>query len=66
MIKEGVLEGEYAPGAIFGLHVFPGPTGGIMYKPDGMMAAADGLAQRRAAISRGYTHNVVKMVSNGL
>ena len=44
MIKEGVLEGEYAPGAIFGLHVFPGPTGGIMYKPDGMMAAADGLA----------------------
>tara|TARA_R110002072_G_scaffold89232_6_gene200040 strand:+ start:34312 stop:35616 length:1305 start_codon:yes stop_codon:yes gene_type:complete len=41
MIKEGVLEGEYAPGAIFGLHVFPTPAGLIMYKPEGMMAAAD-------------------------
>jgi amidohydrolase len=43
MIKEGVLEGEYAPGAIFGLHVFPAPAGAILYKPEGMMAAADGL-----------------------
>ncbi|MBT3427692.1 MAG: amidohydrolase [Gammaproteobacteria bacterium] len=41
MIKEGVLSGQYAPGAIFGLHVFPGPTGAIMYKSDGFMAAAD-------------------------
>lgn len=43
MIKEGVLAGPYAPGAIFGLHVFPAPAGAIMYKPEGMMAAADGL-----------------------
>lgn len=43
MIKEGVLEGEYAPGAIFGLHVFPQAAGAIMYKPEGMLAASDGL-----------------------
>lgn len=43
MIKEGVLGGEYAPGAIFGLHVFPGPAGMVMYKPEGMLAASDGL-----------------------
>ena len=46
MIKEGVLEGEFAPGAIFGLHVFPQMPGAIMYKPEGMMAAADGLTIR--------------------
>lgn len=43
MIKEGVLLGDYAPGAIFGLHVFPSPAGLISYKPEGMMAASDGL-----------------------
>jgi len=43
MIKEGVLEGEYAPEAIFGLHVFPSPAGVISYKPEGMLAASDGL-----------------------
>lgn len=43
MIKEGVLEGDYAPGAIFGLHVFPSPVGIIAYKPEGFMAASDGL-----------------------
>ena len=43
MIAEGVLDGPQAPGAIFGLHVFPGPPGSISYKPDGMMAASDGL-----------------------
>ena len=43
MIKEGVLEGAYAPGAIFGLHVFPAPAGSIIYKPEGMLAASDGL-----------------------
>ncbi|HIG61832.1 MAG TPA: amidohydrolase [Gammaproteobacteria bacterium] len=43
MIKQGVLGGRYAPGAIFGLHVFPGRTGSIMYKADGFMAAADSL-----------------------
>ncbi len=43
MIKEGVLAGNDAPGAIFGLHVFPAPAGAIMYKPEGMLAASDGL-----------------------
>jgi amidohydrolase len=43
MVKEGVLGGEDAPGAIFGLHVFPAPAGVIMYKPEGMLAASDGL-----------------------
>lgn len=43
MIDEGVLEGEFAPGAIFGLHVFPAPAGVIFYKPEGMLAAADRL-----------------------
>jgi amidohydrolase len=43
MIKEGVLQGEYAPEAIFGLHVFPSPAGMISYKPEGMLAASDGL-----------------------
>ncbi len=43
MIKEGVLGGAYAPKAIFGLHVFPSPPGMISYKPEGMLAAADGI-----------------------
>lgn len=43
MIAEGVLEGEYAPSAIFGLHVFPMPAGVVAYKPEGMLAASDGL-----------------------
>lgn len=43
MIKEGVLQGDYAPGAIFGLHVFPYPMGSIAYRPEGFLAAADGL-----------------------
>ncbi len=43
MITEGVLAGEHAPGAIFGLHVFPSPAGMISYKPEGMLAASDGL-----------------------
>jgi amidohydrolase len=44
MVKEGVMRGEGAPDAIFGLHVFPGVTGEISYKPEGMMAAADGFS----------------------
>lgn len=43
MIKEGVLDAPYAPGAIFGLHVLPWPAGAIVYKPEGMLAAADQL-----------------------
>lgn len=44
MIKEGVLEGDYAPGAIFGLHVFPEASGVIVYKPEGFLAAADSIS----------------------
>jgi len=41
MLAEGIFEGDRQPGAVFGLHVFPGPTGSIMYRPNGFMAAAD-------------------------
>ena len=43
MIEEGVLDGDAAPEAIFGLHVFPFPTGAIYYRPEGTLAAADWL-----------------------
>ena len=42
MIREGALENP-APGAIFGLHVFPGPAGRITYRAGGTLAAADTL-----------------------
>ncbi len=42
MIAEGVLE-DPAPEAIFGLHVGPTPPGLISYRPEGALAAADGL-----------------------
>ena len=42
MIEEGVLENP-APGAIFGLHVWPGPVGGITYRSGPAMAASDQL-----------------------
>jgi len=41
MLKEGIFAGPDRPGAVFGLHVFPGPTGSIMYRPNGFMAASD-------------------------
>ena len=40
MIEEGALD-DPKPSAIFGLHVFPYPTGEIRYRPGGIMAAAD-------------------------
>ncbi|MGH7459145.1 MAG: amidohydrolase [Longimicrobiaceae bacterium] len=40
MVEEGVLSNP-APGAIFGLHVWPAPVGTISYKPEGTMASAD-------------------------
>jgi len=43
MIEQGVLRGDYAPGAIFGLHVFPMAAGAVVYKPEGMLAAADSI-----------------------
>ena len=42
MVKEGVLN-DPAPGAIFGLHVWPETVGSISYRPGPFMAAADGL-----------------------
>ena len=43
MVAQGVLRGDYAPGAIFGLHVAPFRAGSIGYRPGGMQAASDGL-----------------------
>ncbi|MEM7705913.1 MAG: amidohydrolase [Pseudomonadota bacterium] len=43
MVAQGVLGGDYAPGAIFGLHVAPFRAGSIGYRPGGMQAASDGL-----------------------
>jgi amidohydrolase len=43
MIREGVLDGDYAPEAILGLHVWPVETGTLNYRPNGFMAAADPL-----------------------
>jgi amidohydrolase len=40
MIREGVLA-DPAPGAIFGLHVWPDTVGTLAYKPGPFMAAAD-------------------------
>jgi len=40
MVAEGVLENP-KPDAIFGLHVFPYPTGEIRYRPGPTMASAD-------------------------
>jgi amidohydrolase len=40
MIEEGALD-DPKPGAIFGLHVFPYPSGEIRYRPGGAMASSD-------------------------
>ncbi len=40
LIKEGGL-GDPAPGAIFGIHVWPGKAGTLYYRPNGAMAAND-------------------------
>jgi len=43
MIDEGVLDGENAPEAIFGLHAWPVGSGTLNYRSGGFMAAADNL-----------------------
>jgi amidohydrolase len=43
MMAEGVLDGPNPPEAIIGLHAWPGDSGTLLYKPNGFMAAADGL-----------------------
>ncbi|CAN5426748.1 M20 family metallopeptidase [soil metagenome] len=40
MIKEGALENPKIE-AIFGIHVVPGKTGTLFYRPEGFMAASD-------------------------
>src|SRR5438874_3625767 len=40
MIDEGALD-DPKPAAIFGLHVFPFPTGEIRHRPGGLMASSD-------------------------
>jgi len=42
MIEEGVLD-QTEPEAIFGLHVWPGPSGWLGYREEGALAAADEL-----------------------
>lgn len=41
MVEQGVLEGAYKPEVIFGLHVVPGPSGSLIYKEEGVLAASD-------------------------
>ena len=53
MIKEGILSEYGAVDAIFGLHVWPGPAGQILYRARGAMAAADGL---RITVKGKQTH----------
>ncbi len=43
MIKEGVLDGDDAPEAIFGLHAWPGRAGTINYRSGSFLAAADSM-----------------------
>jgi len=43
MVAQGLLEGEDAPEAIFGLHVYPFETGTIQYREGGFLASADRL-----------------------
>jgi amidohydrolase len=40
MVQEGVLQSPKVD-AVFGLHVFPGPVGALVWRPGPMMAASD-------------------------
>lgn len=55
MIEEGVLD-DPAPGAIFGLHVFPQPLGHVAYRAGGIMAGSDNL---RINVVGRQTHGAV-------
>lgn len=46
MVEEGLLDGDDAPQAIFGLHVYPLETGTIRYRTEGFLASADRLEIR--------------------
>ena len=41
MVEEGVLTGDDAPAAIFGLHVYPYAAGHLFHKTEGFLAASD-------------------------
>ena len=55
MIVEGALENP-KPEAIFGLHVFPYPTGEIRYRPGGTMASSDAF---RIIVRGRQTHGAI-------
>ena len=55
MIEEGALD-DPKPSAIFGLHVFPYPTGEIRYRAGGIMAGADVL---RIVVRGRQTHGAL-------
>jgi amidohydrolase len=55
MVREGVLENP-RPDAIFGLHVMPGPSGSIGYRPGGAMASGQSL---RIAVHGRQTHGAM-------
>lgn len=55
MIAEGALR-DPAPGAVFGVHVWPLPVGTLHYRPLGTMAAADNL---RIVVRGRQTHGAV-------
>jgi len=56
MIEEGVLDGKYAPQAIFGLHVIPDLPGRVSYRAKGAMAAEDEL---RITVHGRQTHGAL-------
>jgi amidohydrolase len=55
MIEEGALD-DPKPAAIFGLHVFPYPTGEIRYRPGGAMASSDAM---RIVVRGRQTHGAL-------
>ncbi len=55
MVKENVLENPKVD-AVFGLHVFPGPAGGIAYRSGPLMASADSFTIK---ITGRQTHGAV-------
>jgi len=55
MIAQGALD-DPKPEAIFGLHVWPGPPGSLMYRAGGTMAGADTL---RIVVKGRQTHAAV-------
>ena len=55
MLREGAFA-DPKPEAIFGLHVWPNPVGTLTYRPEGAMAASDGL---RITVSGRQTHGAV-------